>query len=158
MALTKCAECSQEISDKADKCPSCGAPAEKKSEGMGMGASMLLGVLVMVGVFLLLGALTRNDETPNQGMTDVSDVERKLSAARGACLIVLNEQLHDPDSAKLERTSRWYTEQRLDGTVRVQPTGRAKNSFGAYINGTWDCIVRPEGENVRVIALKQIRP
>lgn len=31
MALTKCKECGEEISQKAEKCPKCGAPAKKKT-------------------------------------------------------------------------------------------------------------------------------
>ncbi|EIM65325.1 peptidoglycan-binding protein [Desulfobacter postgatei] len=31
MALTKCKECGEEISKKAEKCPKCGAPAKKKT-------------------------------------------------------------------------------------------------------------------------------
>jgi hypothetical protein len=81
-----------------------------------------------------------------------------VSSARGACLIMLKRTLNDPDSAQPERTGMWYVEEQKDGTILVQPTGRAKNAFGAYIQGTWNCVVRPEGENVRVLSLKQIRP
>jgi hypothetical protein len=82
----------------------------------------------------------------------------RFSAARGACLIVLEKSLNDPDSAKIEATSTWYVEERQDGTTLVQPSGRAKNAFGAYINGVWDCIVKHEGSTVRVLSLNQIRP
>lgn len=30
MAIIKCSECGKKISDKATKCPSCGAPVDKK--------------------------------------------------------------------------------------------------------------------------------
>lgn len=81
-----------------------------------------------------------------------------FSAAQGACIFALNSVLNDPDSAKFDATSSWYIEERKNGTILVQPTLRARNAFGAYVHATWDCIVKPEGENIRVLSLKQIRP
>jgi len=78
--------------------------------------------------------------------------------AQGACLIVLKESLNDPDSAELDKTSNWYTKERKDGTILVQPSGRAKNGFGAYMHGVWECIARPDGDGMRVLSLKQVRP
>jgi hypothetical protein len=84
--------------------------------------------------------------------------ESKLRDASGACLVALQKTLHDPYSARFDHTGTWYAEERKNGTILVQPTGRAKNQFGAYVYGTWSCIARHEGKNVRVLSLKQIRP
>ena len=46
MALTKCGECGDVISDKAKTCPKCGAPAKKKTS--------LFTWIFMVFVFLFL--------------------------------------------------------------------------------------------------------
>ncbi len=146
MVIINCHECKKEISDEADKCPHCGA---KPKKGMGLISSILMGTL---GLFVVLWIVGKSSEGNRSQPTD------RLSAARGACLIVLKQSLNDPDSAKFGLTSEWYTAEQSDGTIVVQPTGRAKNAFGAYIQGTWNCVVRPEGENIRVLGLNQIRP
>jgi hypothetical protein len=50
MALTKCKECGEEISKKAEKCPKCGAPQKKKTSLMTWLVTVLL-VLVAIGYF-----------------------------------------------------------------------------------------------------------
>ena len=146
MAMIKCHECGKEISSKAEGCPHCGA---KPKKGVGLGSVIMVGFLSLLVMLWFAGKSSDNN---------VSQPTDKFSTARGACLIVLKQSLNDPDSAKIGMTSEWYTAERNDGTILVQPTARAKNAFGAYVQGTWDCIVRPEGQNVRVLALKQIRP
>ena len=43
MALTKCKECKKEVSDKAEKCPNCGAPIKKRG-----------GLLKVIGIILVI--------------------------------------------------------------------------------------------------------
>lgn len=50
MALIKCKECGEQVSDKADLCPKCGAPFKLRVKGPS-GCMMIL--LVMVGVIFL---------------------------------------------------------------------------------------------------------
>lgn len=84
--------------------------------------------------------------------------EKRLVHAQVACYSALEKTLYDPDSAKLESMDSWYVEKRKDGTILVQPAGRAKNAFGAYIIGTWNCVTKQIGGNTVVLSLKQIRP
>lgn len=49
MALVKCKECGNEISNKAKECPNCGAPAPKPSGGTGCAAVVML---VLIGAFV----------------------------------------------------------------------------------------------------------
>lgn len=51
MALVKCKECGVEISEKADKCPQCGSPSQKKSSGFGAFAVLVL--LFAIGFSLM---------------------------------------------------------------------------------------------------------
>ena len=146
MAMIKCHECGKEISDEADKCPHCGAPPKK-----GVSAGSIV-ILVLLGILAVTFVVTTSKPPKTAASVD------KFSAARGACLIVLKQSLNDPDSAKFGLTSEWYTQEQKDGTILVQPTGRAKNAYGAYIQGMWNCVAQPEGENIRVLSLKQIRP
>ena len=165
MALIKCYECEKEISDEAGACPHCGAKRKKKAGPI----AWIVAGIVLLGIIMSAGkqggedaaeAARRAALTPEQRVAEAAAKVKadRLSSARGACLIVLKESLNDPSSAQFGLTSSWYTEERKDGTIRVEPSGRAKNAFGAYINGVWSCVVRPEGANVRVLSLKQIRP
>lgn len=166
MALIKCHECGKEVSGEARQCPHCGAKRKKKA---GPIAWMFAGIVLFS--IIVIGPMTEGQRdaaeaerraalTPEQRTAEDAAIAKanRLSSARGACLITLKEQLHDPDSAQFGLTSNWYTSERKDGTILVQPVGRAKNAFGAYINSTWECVVRPEGTNIRVLALKQIQP
>lgn len=169
MALIKCKECGKEFSTDAKACPNCG---KRRTTTTAKFIASFFALVIIVSIFQSQKARDIADQaaqaesmrraalTPQQRATEdaAKRKESNLSAARGACLIALQKSLHDPDSAKLERSSLWYSEQRKDGTVLVQPSGRAKNSFGAYINGVWDCVAKPEGGNIRVLSLKQIRP
>ncbi len=47
MALMKCKECGNEVSNKAASCPKCGAPIKAKKSGCGCGSVFLL-ILVIV--------------------------------------------------------------------------------------------------------------
>ena len=86
---------------------------------------------------------------------DPNTVENK---ARLACLIVLKSRLHDPDGAQLDDTFRWYAGPQKNGTILVQPSGRAKNAFGALRYSEWDCITKgaPNGERADVLTLTQL--
>lgn len=150
--LIDCPHCQQTISTESAVCPYCKkstSPGPPKSSGFG---AFLIVFLGLVGLAILLGALLPEDKKPEPKNINPLDV------ARYACSNYLNRALHDPDSAKLERPSIWFAKAQTDGTILVQPTGRAKNAFGAYINGAWDCLVVIEGNTTEVVSLKQILP
>lgn len=169
MALVTCKECKKEFSSDAKACPHCG------KRRTSLTTKLFAGVFVFVGVMAFWGMIQgqkaseeaaqkkaeqRAALTPEQRLAEdaAKAKEEKLSAARGACLITLKQSLNDPGSAEIGSTSQWYVEERKNGTILVQPTARAKNAFGAYIQGAWDCVVKPEGKNIQVLSMKQIRP
>jgi len=168
MALIKCHECEKEISDEAKTCPHCGA---KPKTGMGIGKVLVLALFVLFVISMVMGKISsenaeeqestrRSALTPAERATEdrIRAAAKKIPDARWACQQALIQSLHDPDSAKLERANTWYAENQKGGTVLVQPTGRAKNAFGAYIQGTWDCVTKQINGNTVVLSLKQIRP
>jgi RNA polymerase subunit RPABC4/transcription elongation factor Spt4 len=165
MALIKCKECGKEFSTDAKACPNCGKRRTTMTTKL---------FIVFVGLIVVMSVINsqRGQESKDTEATrraaltpaqrEAEDAKKakdqNISAARYICRIALEKSLNDPDSAKLESSSSWYASERKDGTILVQPSGRAKNAFGAYINGVWDCVAKPEGSNIRVISLKQIRP
>jgi hypothetical protein len=169
MALKACKECGKEISTTAKFCPHCG---KKKTSRV----SILFAIMLILFVIGLLAGIMRSEQqaadtsavestrrqalTPAQRTQEDAETakEQKLSAANALCYSTLKASLHDPSSAKLDPSSGWYTKEQKDGTIRVQPTGRAKNAFGAYVYGAWDCFVKERNKTYTVTKLKQIRP
>lgn len=147
MSLKTCRDCGKAVSKSADKCPHCGRPRRRNSP-----------LKIIIAALVLLFAITFISRLFNQPVGTAASTYDPIGEARGACLIVLNKSLNDPDSAKLDDIDSWYTHSQSNGTTVVQPSGRAKNAFGAYVHGTWNCVTRHEGDKVRVLSLKQIRP
>jgi len=169
MALIKCKDCKNEFSSSAKACPHCG---KRQTSFM---TKMFAYTFAFIGIVTIFGIVSGNKQTekaaqveverraaltPEQRAQEDAEIAKQemLSSVRGACLIVLKKSLNDPDSAQIGSTKTWYYSEKKDGTILVQPTARAKNAFGAYINGAWDCVVKPEGDKVRVISFTQIRP
>jgi hypothetical protein len=67
MALIRCSECQKEISDKADSCPSCGAPVAKSQPKRRRGG---FAILVILALFVLALFAVNN---PQQGGSDRSN-------------------------------------------------------------------------------------
>lgn len=66
MALIKCKECGDQVSDKAASCPKCGAPIAKKNKGP---SGCMMVFLIFVGVLILLlfiGKVSKKKEAPSQ--------------------------------------------------------------------------------------------
>lgn len=72
MALTKCTECGEEISKKAEKCPKCGAPTKKKT-------SIFTWLVVIILIFWMIGSLSGRSKTTEatDNSTSQSDVAPK---------------------------------------------------------------------------------
>ncbi len=166
MAEKKCPSCKMMIDKGAKICPHC-----RKKFGMsGCGLFIIaVFVLFMIGIISAINTGQHISQktterraalTPAQkAKEDASNAkEERLSKARSACDFYLTQSLNDPDSAKLNPRRDWPVSERKDGSILVQPAGRANNAFGAYIYGVWNCVVKIEHGNARVISLKQVRP
>lgn len=159
MALKKCGECGGEVSTKAAACPKCGAKVRQVS----VFTALVVIFFAAWGFASVLAPKPEKKEssppvalTPEQKAAE--EAAGRLSQARYACRKFMDKTLHDPDSAKLKPWSSWYAAEKKNGTVLVQPSGRAKNAFGAYINGTWNCVVSIKGDDIRLVSLDQISP
>lgn len=56
MSMIKCSECKQEISDKAEKCPHCGAPVKKKT-------SLFTWIIASLFGIIIINALSSNNSS-----------------------------------------------------------------------------------------------
>ncbi|OPX99586.1 MAG: hypothetical protein A4E60_02727 [Syntrophorhabdus sp. PtaB.Bin047] len=169
MSLITCKECGKEYSSSAKACPHCG---KRRTTGFTKFVGGFFALLILFGIWssfrgqetrdhaAQIEATRRASLTSDQRAKEDATRERdkRLSAARGACLMYLKTVLHDLDSAKLDSSYNWYVEERKNGTILVRPTGRAKNAFGAYIKGTWNCVTKQQGNDIAVVSMNQIRP
>lgn len=169
MALIKCKDCGKEHSTDAKACPNCGKRRTSRLTRVIAWFFAIIGIMTIWSMIQGQKASEESAQTETQRRAVLTPEQRaaekaakaknvRFSSARGACLIALKRSLNDPDSAQLGATSSWYVEERADGSVLVQPSGRAKNAFGAYIQGVWNCVAKPEGGEVRILSLEQIRP
>jgi hypothetical protein len=69
MALTKCSECGEAISKRAEKCPKCGAPQKKKT-------SLFTWLVTIIVVLWAIGYFSGNRGT---GTTSTANSEREPS-------------------------------------------------------------------------------
>lgn len=67
MALIKCSECRGEISEKAEKCPRCGAPVKKKTGGCAMLFAIVAGVF-LVGYIVSLSNSSTSTQPPSRSL------------------------------------------------------------------------------------------
>jgi hypothetical protein len=170
MSLITCKECGKEYSSSARACPHCG---KRRTSSF----KIVLYAVLFVMIIILVSSFNRRSQeaaehagrveaarqaslTPEERAKERAALakEKRWSSARGACLLSLKANLHDPESARLDSSYTWHVEERKNGTILVQPTGRAKNAFGTYIKGTWNCVTKQQGNDIIVMSLKQIRP
>lgn len=83
--------------------------------------------------------------------------EKQQQTARAMCWAGLKQTLHDPDSAQAIDKSTWTVLQNGDLSFTVTVQARAKNIFGGYQRGIWQCTTRDEGAQWRVMAIDKVR-
>ena len=150
MAMTKCKECGNEISSKADSCPKCGAKVKRTSA-----FTKFVLVLIVTGVVgSIIGTIQRSGEQAEQAKAEAArraqlsseqrtTEDKQRAEARAAknkakleeevafqkALILARAVKHDAkDPQSVDFSKAFVTE---DGTVAL--TFRAKNSFGALV-------------------------
>ena len=144
MALIKCKECANEVSDQAKACPKCGAPVKldkvipdkKKTSTFTKIIAVIFGIPVVVGI--IAGAI--NDQEPKDSKTTSTPSDPKRDAqlqAAGAGAMILKKAMKDPTAFELTSL-----------TVHANGTAcynyRAKNSYGAVLPSS--AVLTPKGK------------
>lgn len=159
MALIRCKECGKEHSTDAKTCPHCGKPRKSRIFKIIFGVVVLtITAQVVINQFVEKEVQTPEQLAAVEAAKALEVRKRRLELSRIACVRVLKTDLNDPDSAQMTDSSSWHVQELNDGGIQVQLTGRAKNVFGAYIKGVWDCRTMPDGERVKVLSVTQIEP
>lgn len=150
MALIKCLECDEQISDKAEACPHCGCPLYDTSQLLGdpretdteVQKKGFGKIIIFIAFFTAIYFLTTEERISKfrsiilGGMNDPGQ----------NCFEYIAKDLKDPRSAYIVSSD-------ISGDV-VEIQYRAKNSFGAYTLNTFKCSLERDGKTVDVDSTK----
>ena len=138
MALIKCKECKAEISNKAIKCPSCGAPVVPELQKILLGGCLVVVVfLIVIGVII---SLPNNITNTDSQTSETQPIENVKETAQEPA------PLSDQDIAKkvtsqikaIEEDWNAQSELLMDLLKKVISTGKAKkdesDKVQVYIN------------------------
>jgi hypothetical protein len=146
MALQPCPECGHQMSTGASACPSCGAPAEKKSARVSPGCG---GCLVVVLVLLVIGVVASPGSGPEE--SEASQASRARTFAALACEASVKAQLRAPSTAKFPGGTSHVT---LRGdSASVASYVDAQNAFGGTIRSPYVCEAWRVGDSWRASAV-----
>lgn len=177
MALDKCKECGNQISDKATSCPSCGAPIKRTSMGTKIVAGFII-LAVFAGIQSSCSANKAKEEaaqaeaarmaamSPEQraaaekakAEAAAKKAERDLAInAASACRSFIKKNLKDPDSAQFEYADyEAPAHKNKKGIFEVQHKVRAKNSFGVLNLSYFNCNLMESGDKWILVDLKEV--
>ena len=109
---------------------------------------IIIGFFVIVAVFTVVKSYDPDVQARNE-----------MAAARSVCKEDLEKKIADPGSVQLsvqlDEIRQWAADNRQNGTVLVQPTGRMKNESGTVVQVVWECVVKNDGFAMKVTSLKQ---
>lgn len=145
--MKTCPRCTGPNHNNARICEYCGKPfappAPRKKQDWGA----ILLVVVVVGLCLGFAFLfNKNDDEPSVTTSQ---------SAWYACRQFVEERLKAPKTADFE-TYKEYKVTHIDyDEWKVTMTVDAENSFGAMIRSEFECQVRDEGDNWRLISIDE---
>lgn len=150
MALIKCAECGQEISDSSKRCPHCGCKTSKSikidraqtkaerqqkaqeewenaSEGQKTFSMIFLIILIVAGLFLFKSC----------GSSSSKPIENSETNAKICAEEYVRQNLKAPSTAKFCSYANMTATNITGRTWKVSGYVDAENSFGASIRTYW---------------------
>lgn len=136
MALTRCPDCGNTVSESAPACPHCGRPRTAPSGSSAVSKSIAIGC---AAIFLLL--LTCFLITPNESSHSNPYGDSGMAAIM--CQDFVKRRLRAPATAQFPNIYSADT-RRQDlgqGRYRIEAYVDAQNGFGALIRNTFTCVI-----------------
>jgi hypothetical protein len=139
MALTKCKECSKELSTTAKACPHCGAEPPKRT-------SLLTWLVAIIIAYIVFSCAGRLDTTQQIAMTPaqqlVEEETARQSDAKWECKSAVKNAMEAPSTAEFPDYHTFRAINEPGGTYSVDGYVDAQNSFGAKIRSVFTCVVK----------------
>lgn len=159
MALKSCKECNHQISTSAKTCPNCGY---KTAPLIGGG---WITIIVFILIFAFIGAGKSPEEAVESAAEATNDeVLTKRSSepsqsdldyqAKGACILAIKANLHDPSSAEIYSNDAYIENQ--NGIYTVQMKVRATNGFGAKRLSVFECKLMQNNDTWLTMGIKEL--
>lgn len=175
MALIKCGECGNEVSDKATACPKCGAPvAQTASVAAARPRKKSSPVAGIVSLLVLAGLLSMcfggNDKSSKTETADKQCAADDLQCKGDKLVVAASVYCKAPVERLAKHSVRW-----TDGTLelkfsRFRWADKAKgsltmigdkaefqNGFGAYTPVTYECDLADDGKTVLDVRVREGR-
>lgn len=165
MALTKCAECGNEVSTQAKACPKCGAKNKPKRSYRRVAILLGIGAFVVAVVSNLATHETQKAEaarlaslTPAEIAAEQAkkELDGELFSAQNTCKRLVERNLHDPKTAEFEDPWTYWAEKNESGIYHVQVKVKAKNGFNATRKYIMDCKIRHVEGSWKLVELKEL--
>lgn len=167
MALIKCIECGNDVSEKADVCPHCGLAVEeslKKYEDNKQNISIIdlvqyylkLILLTFSFIIIVAGLLVFVYEIIRSEPTTTNTIEKVVSPMDEAFIgdehwvlrETIKQDMHNPDSYEFVSGRRWQN----DGKYFTEIYFRGTNGFGAVVTNN---VVAELDSNGKIISISR---
>ena len=149
MALKPCKECRREISDRVQKCPSCGAKQRMGCVGKG-----IIGVIVLMAGSAAIQNYAESPKTPEELHAD--SLRMQLFGARLLCQRRAMALLRSPTTAQFQDPGAGFGEVLPHKHFHVQTYVDAQNGFGAMMRTRFDCRVAQIGSTYVLLKFKPL--
>ena len=178
MALIKCEECGKEISDKADKCPNCGAPnvikkaeqekeklqkekdiEQKKKEDEKNGLRIAIGMIILFIILGIVIGITTDENSNTQGITITNSKSNQTTSKqdekefKASCNVYTYEQLaRNPEKIKGKNVK--LTGQVIQVVENLNSTTIMMNitkEYDVYYSGTIYIVYHPQKNENKIL-------
>ncbi|WP_333668832.1 hypothetical protein [Acinetobacter guillouiae] len=132
MALKNCKECGNQVSDKADKCPSCGVKIKKPLSPLAF-LGILFILFAIIGSYLTKSVnINRESQTQSNELVD-ADVKKRIDESGANSVVIMSKRLiknsaKDKDSLKFRNI---ITNKTTEFGLVACGEFNGRNSFGA---------------------------
>lgn len=149
MAIVRCAECNNEISDTAKQCPHCGAPRAKAipPKPAGPAAWIGAGIVALLVFSCVSGGEGSSSNTKSSRNMDQAD-------ALIMCQMALTRVSRDPETAKIPYVPNQGSDTEFyfvwNGSTKM---ARMRNGLGLEVAVSASCIVDGRSRQIKSLTL-----
>lgn len=104
-------------------------------------------ILSLTLTFGLISGCGNDNDTP--ALVNVSPDD----LAREVCHKAWQATLESPDAVEIDPMEQWSVEVQPNQTLLVRMSGRVHDMLDEMVEASWECVVLPEGDSMRLVTL-----